>query len=148
MVDRKLEQEIRIVGLRHDIAEKESQLQRAEEKREQLKEIKTSRYVKESDAKTIETAHIVGLGIAGGIAGAMLGQGTDIAEGAFAMGTMLGVLGGEGMSIVNHIAYKRKILSNKITDFRKYLNEKKIARLQRNIIDLKCEKDRVSDPVM
>lgn len=148
MMDRKLEQEIKIVDLRHKIAKKERQLTEAEEKREELNEIKTSRYVKDSTAKTLETAQIVGLGIAGGVAGALLGQGTDIAEGAFAVGTLLGMASGTGASIINHIAYKKKVLSNKVTDFRKYLADKKIERLQRNIIDLECEKDRVSDPVM
>ena len=148
MMDRKLEQEIRIVGLRDKIAKKERQLSEAEEKREELKQIKTSRYVKDSTAKTLETAQIVGLGIAGGIAGAILGQGTEVAEGAFAVGTMLGMAGGAGLSIATHIAYKKKLLSNKVTDFKKYLADKNIERLQRNIIDLECEKERVSDPIM
>ena len=148
MMDKKLEQEIKIVDLRYKIAKKERQLTEAEEKREELNKIKTSRYVKDSTAKTLETAQIVGLGIVGGVAGALLGQGTEVAEGAFAVGTMLGMAGGAGLSIATHIAYKKKLLSNKVTDIRKYLNEKKIARLQRNIIDLECEKERVSDPVM
>ena len=148
MLDRKLEQEIKIVGLRDKIAKKESQLSEAEIRREELNHIKTTRYVKDSTAKTLETAQIVGLGIAGGIAGALLGQGTDIAEGAIALGTMAGMLGGIGASIVNHIAYKKKLLSNKVTDFKKYLADKNIERLQRNIIDLECEKEKVSDPIM
>ena len=148
MVDRKLEQEIKIVGLRYKIAKKERQLAAAEDKREELNNTKKTRYVKESTAKVLETAQVVGLGIAGGVAGALLYQGTDMVEGAFAAGTMMGALGGAGMSIVNHIAYKKKILSNKMNDLRKYLTDKKIARLNRNIIDLKCEKERVSDPVM
>ena len=148
MMDRKLEQEIKIVDLRHKIAKKERQLTEAEIKREELNEIKTSRYVKDSTAKTLETAQIVGLGIAGGVAGAILGQGTEVAEGTFAVGTLLGMTGGVGASIINHIAYKKKLLSNKVTDIRKFLADKKIERLQRNIIDLECEKDRVSDPVM
>ena len=147
-MDRKLEQEIKIVDLRHKIAKKERQLTEAEIKREELNEIKTSRYVKDSTAKTLETAQIVGLGIAGGVAGAILGQGTEVAEGAFTVGTLLGMTGGVGASIINHIAYKKKLLSNKVTDIRKFLADKKIERLQRNIIDLECEKDRVSDPVM
>ena len=148
MMDRKLEQEIKIVDLRHKIAKKERQLTEAEEKREELNEIKTSRYVKDSTAKARETAQIVGLGIAGGVAGALLGQGTEVAEGAFAVGTLLGMTSGVGASIINHIAYKKKVLSNKVTDIRKFLADKKIERLQRNIIDLECEKERVSDPVM
>ena len=148
MMDRKLEQEIKIVDLRHKIAKKERQLTEAEIKREELNEIKTSRYVKDSTAKTLETAQIVGLGIAGGVAGAILGQDTEVAEGAFAVGTLLGMTGGIGASIINHIAYKKKLLSNKVTDIRKFLADKKIERLQRNIIDLECEKDRVSDPIM
>ena len=36
MMDRKLEQEIKIVDLRHKIAKKERQLTEAEEKREEL----------------------------------------------------------------------------------------------------------------
>lgn len=148
MMDRKLEQEIKIVDLRHKIAKKERQLTEAEIKREELNEIKTSRYVKDSTAKTLETAQIVGLGIAGGVAGAILGQSTEVAEGAFAVGTLLGMTGGVGASIINHIVYKKKLLSNKVTDIRKFLADKKIERLQRNIIDLECEKDRVSDPVM
>ena len=78
MMDRKLEQEIKIVDLRHKIAKKERQLTEAEIKREELNEIKTSRYVKDSTAKTLETAQIVGLGIAGGVAGAILGLVTII----------------------------------------------------------------------
>lgn len=147
-MDKKYEQELKIVSLRYKIEDKQKELAQAEEKREKLKEIKTRRYIKDSTAKTVETAQIVGLGIAGGVAGAILTQGTDLSQGAFALGTMLGTLSGTGLSIINHIAYKRKVLSNKITDMRKFLNEKKIARLNRNIIDLECEKERVSDPVM
>ena len=149
-MDKKLEQEIRIVELRDKIAQKQRILADAETKREELDKIKTSRYVKDSTAKTLETAQIVGLGIAGGIAGTLLAQGqsAEIAEGAFAIGTMLGMLSGTGASIVNHIAYKKKLLSNKVTDIRKFLNDKKIERLHSSIIDLECEKDRVSDPVM
>ncbi len=147
-MDKKLEQEIKIVELRHKLSKKERQLSEAESKREELNETKTSRYVKDSTAKTLETAQIVGLGIAGGIAGALLGQGADMAEEAFTLGTLLGMVGGTGASIVNHIAYKKKLLSNKVTDIRKYLTDRKIERLQRNIVDLECEKDRVSDPIM
>lgn len=148
MVDRKLEQEIRIVGLRDKIARKESQLASAEERREELNQAKTSRYVKDSTARMLETAQVVGLGLVGGAIGAMVGQGTEMAEMGFVAGTTLGALSGAGASIINHIAYKKKIASNKINDFKKYLNDKKIARLKRNIFDLQCEKEKVSDPVM
>lgn len=147
MVDRKLEQEIKIVGLREKIAKKENQLAAAEERREELNHVKRSRYVKESTAKIMETAQVVGLGLAGGIAGAVLSQG-DMADGAFVIGSVIGGFSGAGASVINHIAYKKKILSNKVNDIKKYITDKRIVRLQRNIFDLKCEKEKVSDPVM
>ncbi len=148
MVDRKLEQEIKIVGLRDKIARKENQLAAAEERRDELNQVKRTRYVKESTAKIMETAQVVGFGIAGGAIGAALGQGAEMAEMGFVAGTALGALSGAGMSILSHIAYKKKLVSNKVNDIKKYITDKKIARLQRNIFDLKCEKERVSDPVM
>ena len=148
MVDRKLEQEIKIVGLREKIAKKENQLAAAEERREELNQVKTSRYVKDSTARFRETAQVVGLGLAGGAIGAILGQGAEMTEIGFVAGTALGAAGGAGASIINHIAYKKKLLSNKVNDIKKYITDKRIARLQRNIFDLNCEKEKVSDPVM
>ena len=148
MVDRKLEQEIKIVGLRDKIASKQRQLLAAEQRQQELEGAKTSRYVKDSTARLMETAQVVGLGVAGGAIGAIAGQGVEMAEMGFVLGTALGALSGAGASIINHIAYKKKVVSNKVNDLMKYINAKKITRLKRNVFDLQCEKDRVSDPVM
>ena len=148
MVDRKLEQEIKIVGLRDKIASKQRQLIAAEQRQQELESAKTSRYVKDSTARMLETAQVVGLGIVGGAIGAMVGQGAEMTEMGFVAGTALGAATGVGSSIINHIAYKKKIVSNKVNDLMKYINAKKITRLKRNVFDLQCEKERVSDPVM